>query len=97
MGLFHFKYSTTTTIQKKGGIGFLAKFGQIRADVTLRLPYAVKFSLIIAVFAVEARFISAMASQLIQLTTIVTMIVSCYWVVFGYPTPLGVSKALKQD
>jgi glutathione-regulated potassium-efflux system ancillary protein KefC len=66
-------------------------------QAAIRLGQTSEFSLIIAVFAVEARLISAMASQLIQLTTIVTMIVSCYWVVFVFPTPLGVSEGLKQD
>ncbi|MFH1037558.1 MAG: hypothetical protein V1789_02670 [PVC group bacterium] len=47
--------------------------------------------------ALETGTIGMMSSQFIQVTSIITMILSCYLVVFFYPTPLGFRKSLKQD
>jgi Kef-type K+ transport system membrane component KefB len=66
-------------------------------EIGTRLGQASEFSLIVALTAYHAGVIRQSASQLIQLATILTMIVSSYIVVFLYPTPLGTRKALKQD
>lgn len=67
------------------------------SQASVRLGQMSEFSLITAVLAAELALISAKASQFIQLTTIITMIISCYLVVFLYQTPLGFRKGLKQD
>jgi hypothetical protein len=36
-------------------------------------------------------------SFLIQAVTIITFIVSSYWVVWRYPTPMATSKKMRQD
>jgi Kef-type K+ transport system membrane component KefB len=66
-------------------------------EAAWRLGQASEFSLIIAVFALEAGKVGQNASQLIQMATIITMIISSYIVVFRFPTPLGMRKQLKQD
>ena len=66
-------------------------------ETALRLGQSSEFSLIIAVIASEVGLLGKMGSQFIQLTAIVTMIISCYLVVFFCPTPLGFRKSLKQD
>ncbi|MFH1037767.1 MAG: cation:proton antiporter [PVC group bacterium] len=75
-------------------VGEKRKFSR---EASVRLGQASEFSLIIAVLALETGTIGMMSSQFIQVTSIITMILSCYRVVFFYPTPLGFRKSLKQD
>ncbi len=56
-----------------------------------------EFSLLVAVLALENRVISAEASYLIQLSTLLTFLVSSYLVVLRFPTPIAVSDALRRD
>ena len=58
--------------------------GKLRARQALREGYPM-------------RLISLEASQYIQLTTILTFIVSSYLVVYKYPTPIGVEDDLMKD
>lgn len=62
-----------------------------------RLGQLSEFSILIALLALELEVIGLEASQLIQLTTIMTFIVSCYIVVFRYPTPIGIEDNLKKS
>ena len=66
-------------------------------ETGIRLGQLSEFSLLIALLAFELGHISNRASQLIQLTTILTFIVSSYIVVFSYPTPIGTSEKLIRD
>lgn len=66
-------------------------------EIGVRMSQSSEFSLIVAVAAAEAGLIGDRTSQLIQLTTILTMVVSSYATVLLYPTPLGLKKGLKQD
>jgi hypothetical protein len=56
-----------------------------------------EFSLLLAVLALENKVISAEASYLIQLSTLLTFLVSSYLVVLRFPTPIAVSDALRRD
>jgi Kef-type K+ transport system membrane component KefB len=66
-------------------------------EVGIRMSQSSEFSLIVALTAVEGGMIGERTSQLIQLTTILTMIVSSYATVLLFPTPLGLKRGLKQD
>lgn len=66
-------------------------------EVGIRLGQLSEFSLLVALLAVELEQISAVASQFIQLTTIITFFVSSYIVVFKYPTPIGTTDQLIRD
>lgn len=66
-------------------------------DLGFRLGQASEFSLLIAYVAVGGALISEQASLLIQATTIVTLLVSSYIVVFNYPTPIAISDRLRRD
>jgi len=63
----------------------------------IRLGQLSEFSLLIAILAFRSGHISAAASQLIQLVTILTFIISSYIVVLKYPTPIGPSAKLIRD
>jgi Kef-type K+ transport system membrane component KefB len=71
--------------------------GRFSRELGVRMGQASEFSLIIALAAAAGGTISLRASQLIQVTTILTMIASSYAVVSFYPTPLGTRTSLKQD
>jgi len=66
-------------------------------EIGMRLGQLSEFSLLIALLAFESGHISSRVSQLIQLATILTIIVSSYLVIFRYPTPIGITDKLIQD
>ena len=70
---------------------------QVAWEVGVRLGQASEFSLLIAYLAAGSTLIGLKASFLIQATTILTFIVSSYWVVIKYPTPLATTAKLRQD
>jgi Kef-type K+ transport system membrane component KefB len=69
----------------------------ISAEVGARLGQISEFSLLIAVLATESAFIGMQASYLIQLATLITFMVSSYYIVLRYPTPIAVSDRLRRD
>lgn len=78
----------------------LVKSGEkpvIAKEVGVRLGQASEFSLLVASIALSTHLISAVASNLIQASTILTFIVSSYWVVLKYPTPIALSDKMRKD
>ena len=65
-------------------------------EVGVRLANVSEFSLLIAVLALAGGVISESASYIIQTTTLFTFIVSSYWIVMFYPSPMAVSDELRQ-
>lgn len=74
--------------------GETAKLSQ---EVGVRLAQISEFSLFIAVVALDAHLISARASYVIQLSTLLTFIVSSYFIMLRYPTPITLSARMRQD
>lgn len=72
---------------------------KIAKEVGYRLGQNSEFSLLIAALTTEAvpSLIGAKASYLIQATTIITFIISTYWVVLRYPTPMSPTDKLRKD
>ncbi len=66
-------------------------------EVGVRLGQLSEFSLIIAYVALDTHLIGQSAAYLIQATTILTFIVSSYWVVYAYPTPVALTERLRKD
>jgi len=66
-------------------------------EIGIRLGQLSEFSLLVAILAFSLGNITHKASQLIQLTAIITFIVSSYVVVLKYSTPIGVSEKLRKD
>ena len=66
-------------------------------EIGFRLGQMSEFSLLIAVLALDLGVISSGASYLIQLSTMLTFLVSSYIVVMRFPTPIAVSDRLRQD
>ena len=70
---------------------------KISREVGLRLGQVSEFSLLIAVLAVDSNVISITASNMIQLTTLLTFIISSYIIVLTCHTPIAVSEKLRRD
>jgi Kef-type K+ transport system membrane component KefB len=66
-------------------------------ELGLRLGQASEFSILVAYGALEAGRVEAKTSYLIQLTVILTFIVSTYLVVYKYPTPIGLTSEARKD
>lgn len=70
---------------------------QVAWEVGVRLGQASEFSLLVTYLAVSNKLMGESASYMVQATTILTFIVSSYWVVMKYPTPVGFSDKLRRD
>jgi len=72
---------------------------EVSAEAGVRLGQASEFSLILASLAgvMMPTLMSTKANTLIQLATVFTFIVSSYWVVLRYPTPLAFSEKLRRE
>lgn len=69
----------------------------VAKEVGIRLGQASEFSLLLGAIGLSTKVISDVAFNLIQATTILTFIVSSYWVVLKYPTPMSLSDSLRKD
>jgi len=75
-------------------IGESDKFSR---EIGVRLGQISEFSLFIAMLAAEGAVISEKASGMIQLATLLSFILSSYWIMLRYPTPIAVSARLRKD
>lgn len=66
-------------------------------EIGFRLGQGSEFSFLIMVLALQLHLIGAQASALIQLATLITFVISTYFVVFKYPTPIAVSDKLRRN
>ena len=70
---------------------------QLSKELGVRLGQASEFSLLIAYGARQSGLISAESSLLIQMVVMISFIISTYWVVRCYPTPISANKRLLVD
>ena len=70
---------------------------RLSMEMGVRLGQVSEFSLLIAAVALQQAVVSEAIGYLIQVTTLVSFILSSYWIVMRYPTPMAVSDALRQD
>lgn len=66
-------------------------------EAGIRMSQGSEFALVIAAALHGLGHIDLRAWQVIQITIIITMVISSYLVVFLLPTPLGVTRGMKQD
>lgn len=66
-------------------------------EIGVRLGQGSEFSLLVGTLALQAGLIGSQMSHLIQLTVILSFIVSSYWIVARYPTPIALSDELRRD
>lgn len=74
---------------------------QVAMEAGVRLGQASEFSLLVAYLAGGASLgqtlMSEKASYLLQAATIITFMISSYWVVARYPTPVAMSDRMRRD
>ncbi len=63
----------------------------------VRLGQASEFALFIATLALSAGIIRETIANLIQITTLITFILSSYYIVMRYPTPISPYSKLRKD
>lgn len=66
-------------------------------ELSVRLSQSSEFSLLVAMAAVSMGVLSSDVAMVIQIATIVSFIVSTYWVVLKYPTTISGNDALRKD
>lgn len=66
-------------------------------EIGVRLGQSSEFSLLLASLAMTENLIGPKTFYLVESTTIITFIISCYWVTMKYHTPLGSSDKLRKD
>ncbi len=71
----------------------------IAREVGVRLGQASEFSLIVIAMAAMSvtNLISDRAVNLVTTATMLTFVVSCYWVVLRYPTPMSLDRKLQRE
>ncbi|MEJ2766326.1 cation:proton antiporter [Photobacterium sp. MCCC 1A19761] len=66
-------------------------------ELGARLSQASEFSFLVAYTATNNAMLSPAATLFIQTTTITTFVISTYWVVRRYPTPISIDNTLRRD
>lgn len=66
-------------------------------EVGVRLGQGSEFAFLIAVLALQMGVIGQQASDLIQVTTLLSFIFSTYWIVRHYPTPIASNPKLRRS
>ena len=74
-----------------------AESNKLAWETGVRLGQLSEFSLLIVFVARQSGVISDPAFYLVQLATILSFIVSAYWIVIHYPTPIALSDDLRRD
>ena len=70
---------------------------ELAQEVGVRLGQISEFSLLIALLATQSNVIGTQASYVIQLATLISFILSSYFIVLRYPTPIAISDRLRRD
>ena len=66
-------------------------------EIGVRLGQISEFSLLVSVSALSAGVISEQASMTVQAATLLTFVISSYWIVLRYHTPIAVDDKLRRD
>jgi Kef-type K+ transport system membrane component KefB len=69
----------------------------LSSELSIRLAQSSEFSLLVAFSASSAGLLTPDAAMVIQVATIVTFILSTYWVSLKYPTPISANPSKLQD
>lgn len=69
----------------------------VSKELGLRLGQASEFSLLVAYSALSSGLIDQRSSYLIQTVVILTFVISTYWVINKYPTPISSEASKRRD
>ncbi len=69
----------------------------VSKELGIRLGQASEFSLLVAYAALVSGLIDLRASYLIQIVVVLTFVISTYWVIYKYPTPISSEASQRRD
>lgn len=78
----------------------LHRSGEVKSvswEIGVRLGQMSEFSLLVIYLALETHVLQPATTYMAEAAIILTFIVSCYWTVMRYPTPLAASAKLRRD
>ena len=64
-------------------------------EIGVRLGQGSEFAFLIAMLAVQLKVVSEQAAYVIQLATLISFVLSTYWIVLRYPTPIAIDPKLR--
>ncbi|OGT36358.1 MAG: sodium:proton antiporter [Gammaproteobacteria bacterium RIFCSPHIGHO2_12_FULL_37_14] len=70
---------------------------KISLEIGVRLGQMSEFSLLVIYLSLETKILTPVAAYMAEAAIIITFIVSCYWTVMSYPTPLATTEKLRRD
>lgn len=70
---------------------------ELSVEIGVRLGQMSEFALLMAVLAVDAGLIGARSGDLVKVATVLSFVLSSYFIVLRYPTPIAVSDRLRRD
>ena len=70
---------------------------QVAWEVGYRLGQASEFSLLLSYIALSTVLIGERAALVIQFSTVLTLVLSSYFVIFRYPNPIAPNPNLRRD
>ena len=79
------------------GFQWIGESANTSTELGSRLGQASEFSILVALTALSGELISEQASYLIQTVVVITFILSTYWVVYRYPTPISADASHRKD
>jgi predicted Kef-type K+ transport protein len=66
-------------------------------EIGTRLGQLSEFSLLVIYLALDTHILNPATTYMAEAAVIITFVVSCYWTVIRYPTPLATSDRLRRD
>jgi Kef-type K+ transport system membrane component KefB len=78
----------------------LHRSGEVKTvswEIGVRLGQLSEFSLLVIYMALKTNLATAVTTYMAEAAIIITFIVSCYWTVMRYPTPLAATEKLRRD
>jgi Kef-type K+ transport system membrane component KefB len=69
----------------------------ISAELGIRLGQASEFSLLVAYTALLSGLIDQQSTYLVQIVVVLTFVISTYWVISKYPTPISSEASRRRD
>jgi Kef-type K+ transport system membrane component KefB len=78
----------------------LHRSGEVKTvswEVGVRLGQMSEFSLLVIYLALASHMIEPVTTYMLEAAIILTFVVSCYWTVLRYPTPLAATEKLRRD
>jgi Kef-type K+ transport system membrane component KefB len=81
----------------RGLLALQSEAPKVSWETGIRLGQLSEFSLLVAYLATSLGLMTAEASHVVQGATVLTFLLSTYWVIFRYPSPIAVSEKLRRN